>query len=287
MKSIWQDIKLIFQQTGNGLMQIIAVNVAIFVLLSVGKVCLLLADKGAIFNGLLENLALSSVPKEVLTKPWTLISYFFIHIELFHLIFNMLFLYWFGQSLSDYLGQKKIVQLYFLGGLSGAVFYLLLLNSFSYFISKGPMLLNGASAGVYAVVIGAATLRPNYKVHLFIFGEVRIKYIAAFYVIWSFIETIGTNAGGNIAHLGGAFMGLLYALNFQRNKKVYVKKESKVYSFAQIAQKKTNELLDLPDSSDIQEDELNQILDKISRSGYESLSKYEKRRLFKASQKND
>jgi membrane associated rhomboid family serine protease len=287
MKSIWQDIKLIFQQTGNGLMKIIAVNVAIFVLLSVGKVCLLLADKGAVFNGLLENLALSSVPKEVLLKPWTLISYFFIHIELFHLIFNMLFLYWFGQILSDYLGQKKIVHLYFLGGLSGAAFYLLLLNGFSYFISKGPMLLNGASAGVYAIVIGAATLRPNYQVHLFIFGEVRIKYIAAFYVVWSFIETIGTNAGGNIAHLGGAFMGLIYALNFQRKQKVYVKKESKVYSFAQIAQKKTNELLDLPDNRDIQEDELNQILDKISRSGYESLSKYEKRRLFKASQKND
>ncbi|MHA8065140.1 rhomboid family intramembrane serine protease [Aquirufa sp. ROCK2-A2] len=287
MKSIWQDIKLIFQQSDNGLMKIIIVNIAIFIVLNVAKVGLLLADQGGIFNEILQNITLSSQPKLALFKPWTFISYFFVHIELFHLIFNMMFLYWFGQILSDYIGEKKITQVFFLGGLAGAIFYLLLLNSFSYFISRGPTFLNGASAGVYAVVIAAATLRPNYGVFLFIIGEVKIKYIAFFYVIWSFIETIGSNAGGNIAHLGGAAIGLIYALNFQRPKKIVNKKESVVFSYVQNAQKKTAELLDLPDNRDIQEDELNQILDKISKSGYDSLSKYEKRRLFKASQKND
>lgn len=287
MKSIWQDIKLIFQQSDNGLMKIIIVNIAIFIVLNVAKVGLLLADQGGIFNEILQNITLSSHPKLALFKPWTFISYFFVHIELFHLIFNMMFLYWFGQILSDYIGEKKITQVFFLGGLAGAIFYLLLLNSFSYFISRGPTFLNGASAGVYAVVIAAATLRPNYGVFLFIIGEVKIKYIAFFYVIWSFIETIGSNAGGNIAHLGGAAIGLIYALNFQRPKKIVNKKESVVFSYVQNAQKKTAELLDLPDNRDIQEDELNQILDKISKSGYDSLSKYEKRRLFKASQKND
>jgi membrane associated rhomboid family serine protease len=287
MKSIWLDIKLLFQQSGNGLMKIIAINVAIFIGLNVAKVVLLLTNHSGLFNYIVENLTLSSIPKIVLTKPWTLISYFFIHIELFHLIFNMLFLYWFGQILSDYIGQKKLVHVFFLGGLAGAVSYVLFLNSFSYFVSKGPYLLNGASAGVYAIVIAAATLRPTYRVHLFIFGEVQIKYIALFYVIWSFIETIGSNAGGNISHLGGALIGLIYAMNTKRQEKSFTKKESKLYSYAHKAQKKTTEILDLPDNSDIQEDELNQILDKISKSGYESLSKYEKRRLFKASQKND
>jgi membrane associated rhomboid family serine protease len=268
-------------------MKLIIVNVAIFVLLNVAKVIFLIADKSGIFYSIYENLTLSSQPKLVLLKPWTLISYFFIHMELFHLIFNMLFLFWFGQILADYIGHKKIVKLFFLGGLAGAASYLLLLNSFSYFISKGPTLLNGASAGVFAVVIAAATLRPKYEVYLFIFGAVQIKYIAAFYVIWSFIETVGSNAGGNIAHLGGALLGFMFALNFNRTKKILIKKDSKIYSYAQAVHKKTNEILDLNDHSDIQEDELNQILDKISKSGYESLSKYEKRRLFKASQNNN
>ncbi len=287
MKSIWQDIKLVFQQSDNGLMKIIIINVAIFVLLNIAKVIFLIADKSGVFYAIYENLTLSSQPKIVLTKPWTLFSYFFIHMELFHLLFNMLFLFWFGQILTDYIGHKKIVQLFLLGGLAGAASYLLLLNSFSYFISKGPSLLNGASAGVFAIVIAAAALRPKYEVHLFIFGAVQIKYIAAFYVIWSFIETVGSNAGGNIAHLGGALLGFLYAVNFNRTKKILIKKDSKIYSYAHAVHKKTNEILDLNDHSDIQEDELNQILDKISKSGYDSLSKYEKRRLFKASQKND
>ncbi|MFM6949291.1 MAG: rhomboid family intramembrane serine protease [Aquirufa sp.] len=287
MKSIWQDIKLVFQQSDNGLMKIIIINVVIFVLLNVAKVIFLIADKGLIFDFIYENLTLSSQPKLVLSKPWTLLSYFFVHMELFHLLFNMMFLFWFGRILTDYIGHKKIVQLFFLGGLSGAAAYLLLLNSFSYFIAKGPSLLNGASAGVFAVVIAAAYLRPKYEVYLFIFGAVQIKYIATFYVIWSFIETVGSNAGGNIAHLGGAIMGFLFAFNFNRTKKFLIKKDSKVYSYAQVVHKKTNEILDLNDHSDIQEDELNQILDKISKSGYDSLSKYEKRRLFKASQKND
>ena len=287
MKSIWQDIKLVFQQSDNGLMKIIIINVVIFVLLNVAKVIFLIADKGLIFDFIYENLTLSSQPKLVLSKPWTLLSYFFVHMELFHLLFNMMFLFWFGRILTDYIGHKKIVQLFFLGGLAGAAAYLLLLNSFSYFIAKGPSLLNGASAGVFAVVIAAAYLRPKYEVYLFIFGAVQIKYIATFYVIWSFIETVGSNAGGNIAHLGGAIMGFLFAFNFNRTKKFLIKKDSKIYSYAQVVHKKTNEILDLNDHSDIQEDELNQILDKISKSGYDSLSKYEKRRLFKASQKND
>ena len=287
MKSIWQDIKLVFQQSDNGLMKIIIINVAIFVILNVSKVIFLLADKSGIFYFVYENLTLSSQPKLVLSKPWTLLSYFFVHMELFHLLFNMMFLFWFGRILTDYIGHKKIVQLFFLGGLAGAVAYLLLLNSFSYFIAKGPSLLNGASAGVFAVVIAAAALRPKYEVYLFILGAVQIKYIAAFYVIWSFIETVGSNAGGNIAHLGGAMMGFMFAFNFNRTKKILLQKDSKIYSYAQAVHKKTNEILDINDHSDIQEDELNQILDKISKSGYDSLSKYEKRRLFKASQKND
>lgn len=288
MQSIWQDIRLIFSRPKQGLMRIIVANIAVFLVLMTIKVVLLLANQGPMFESLLEHVTLSSQPNIVLTEPWTVLSYFFVHVEVFHLLFNMLFLYWFGTIIQDFIGTQRIVQLYFWGGIAGAIAYLLMVNNFAYFIQKGPTFLNGASAGVFAIVVSAATIKPSYRVHLFLFGDVQIKYISAFYVIWSFIETTGSNAGGNIAHLGGAFMGFMYGyfINKPAKKHVFIREE-KVFSVVHVAQKKVQELTTDPEKEDVVEEELNQILDKISTSGYESLSKYEKRRLFKASQKND
>lgn len=288
MKSIWFDIKMIFNSPNQGLKKLIAFNIFIFLVLMVGKVGLILAGQEQIFSALLEHLTLSSTPIIVLKEPWTVFTYFFIHIELFHLLFNMMFLFWFGIIIQDFIGSERIVKLFIWGGISGAVAYLLLVNSFSYFISKGPTYLNGASAGVFAIVVAAATIKPTYRIHLFFIGDVQIKYVAAFYLIWSFIETTGTNAGGNIAHLGGALMGFIYGFYFQlpQKKNVFVKEE-KVFSFVKVAQKRVSESMNELDNEEVVEEELNQILDKISKSGYDSLSKYEKKRLFKASQKNE
>jgi hypothetical protein len=125
------------------------------------------------------------------------------------LVVQYAFLYRFGTIIQDFIGTQRIVKLYFWGGIAGAIAYLLMVNNFAYFIQKGPTFLNGASAGVFAIVVAAATIKPSYRVHLFLFGDVQIKYISAFYVIWSFIETTESNAGGNIAHLGGALMGFI------------------------------------------------------------------------------
>ncbi|RXK48143.1 rhomboid family protein [Aquirufa rosea] len=287
MKSIWQDIKLIIQNPENGLWRLILTNIFIFVLISLSHVILLIAGKESWYDRLLEQIALSSQPKIALYKPWTFISYFFAHFEIFHLVFNMLFLYWFGSIIQSFVGQKRLIQLYFLGGLAGAIAFILLLNSFSYFVMKGPIYLNGASASVFAIVVGAATIQPNYKVHLLILGEVSIKYVAAFYIIWSMIETTGTNAGGNIAHLGGALLGFLYAYSYQKKQLSKPAPEEKIYSYSISVQKKFQDFIEQNEAEDIEEDELNAILDKISTSGYESLTKHEKKRLFKASQKND
>jgi membrane associated rhomboid family serine protease len=288
MKSIWFDIKMIFSSPNQGLKKLIVFNIFIFLVLMVGKVTLILAGHEQTFSSFLEHVTLSSKPSIVLDEPWTIFSYFFIHIELFHLLFNMMFLFWFGIILQDFIGPERIVKLFIWGGISGAIAYLLFVNSFSYFISKGPTYLNGASAGVFAIVVAAATIKPTYRIHLFFIGDVQIKYVAAFYIVWSFIETIGTNAGGNIAHLGGAFTGFMYGFYFQFPQKnnVFVKEE-KVFSFVKVTQKKVFESPNDSDNQEVVEEELNQILDKISKSGYDSLSKYEKRRLFKASQKND
>ena len=288
MKSIWFDIKMIFTSPNQGLKKLIAFNIFIFLGLMIAKVALILAGHEEIFAATLEHITLSSTPINVLNEPWTVFTYFFVHIEIFHLLFNMMFLFWFGFIIQDFIGSERIVKLFIWGGIAGAVAYLLLVNSFSYFISKGPTYLNGASAGVFAIVIAAATIKPSFRIHLFFIGDVQIKYIAAFYLIWSFIETTGTNAGGNIAHLGGALMGFAYGFYFKnpQKKSVFVQEE-KVFSFIKVAQKRMYESPQEQDSQEVVEEELNQILDKISKSGYDSLSKYEKRRLFKASRKNE
>jgi membrane associated rhomboid family serine protease len=284
MRSILTDIKNIIQQPGNGLMKIIVANGAIFIALMIARVGLLIAGESGLFDVFFAQVSLPSSLDLIIQRPWSLITYFFLHIEIFHLIFNMMFLYWFGTIIQDFIGNKRLVQLFFYGGLAGAAAFILAMNTVSFFIAKGPNFLNGASAGVFAVVVAAATIRPNYQVHLLLLGQVRIKYIAAFYVLWSFIETTGSNAGGNIAHLGGAILGFIFAKNFLAASKPQAIFEIKIKEFAQVV---NQQFQARKEPETVPEDELNAILDKISQSGYDSLSDYEQKRLFKASQKND
>ena len=284
MRSILTDIKNIIQQPGQGLLKIIIANGAIFVALMVARVSLLIAGRSELFDVFFTHVSLPSALELLIQRPWSLITYFFLHIEVFHLVFNMLFLYWFGIIIQDFIGNKRLVQLYFYGGLAGATAFLIVMNTVSFFMAKGPTFLNGASAGVFAVVVAAATIRPNYQVHLLLLGQVKIKYISAFYVLWSFIETTGANAGGNIAHLGGAILGFMFAKNFLAASRPQAIFEIKIKEFAQVVNQKIHPRKE-PET--VPEEELNAILDKISQSGYDSLSDYEQKRLFKASQKND
>jgi membrane associated rhomboid family serine protease len=284
MRSILTDIKNIIQQPGNGLMKIIVANGGIFVALMIARVGLLIAGESGLFDAFFAQVSLPSSLDLIIQRPWSLITYFFLHIEIFHLIFNMMFLYWFGTIIQDFIGNRRLVQLFFYGGLAGAAAFILAMNTVSFFIAKGPNFLNGASAGVFAVVVAAATIRPNYQVHLLLLGQVRIKYIAAFYVLWSFIETTGSNAGGNIAHLGGAILGFIFAKNFLAASRPQAIFEIKIKEFAQVV---NQQFQTKKEPETVPEEELNSILDKISQSGYDSLSDYEQKRLFKASQKND
>lgn len=288
MLGVWQDIRSILSHPQKGVMKLIIANVFVFLLLIFVKLFFILNKQTAWFDDLLTWVTLSNQYKQVYQHIWTLFTYSFVHTEIFHLLFNMVFLFWFGNILTDFIGEKKLVQWYLLGGVAGGIAYLLVSNSLSYFIMKGPGLLNGASASIYAIVVAAATIRPNYRVSLLFFGSVAIKYISLFYVFWSIIETTGGNGGGNIAHLGGALMGYLFGQNFKRNWVIYEQEKPKVYSYVGSLKKEFAQRTETKmDDSDVDEDELNEILDKISKSGYESLSKFEKRRLFKASQKNN
>lgn len=284
MHGFWIDFKQLLQQPGEGLLKIIVLNCLLFLALMLVRVVVIISDKAYVYDLLLEQLTLSADFRANLLHPWRFISYFFVHVEIFHLAFNMMFLYWFGKIFQEIVGNKKSVQTFFYGGIMGAIAFLIAYNFIPFFERQHGNFLLGASGGVFAIVLAAATLRPNYEVHLFLIGPIRIKYIAGFYLIWSLLETAGTNAGGQIAHLGGALAGFLmgyfheHPIRWDR-----LRKKESPFIHSNFTQEKIPRI----QAENIEEDELNQILDKIAKSGYDSLSKTEKRRLFKASQKNE
>jgi membrane associated rhomboid family serine protease len=302
MNSIIDDFKNAFRKPNNGLIQIILINVIIFLVLVLLKVVLRISDQSGIYEWIYYKLFLPAPVMDFLARPWTLFTYMFIHSDsdVFHILFNMLFLYWFGKLVDEYLGNRRLINLYILGGLAGGILYLIVHNTIPYFILRQPEIgMVGASAAVYAVVVGAATLMPNYTFFLFLIGPVKIKYIAAFYVVMSFAQTIGNNSGGNVAHLGGALMGFIFITQLKKGTDLGKPLTSLAESIKNLFRRKpairvthhnkNNRSSAGPASPTFtvpNQDEIDAILDKISRSGYESLTKEEKQKLFRASQKN-
>lgn len=213
-------------------------------------------------------------------KFWTILTYMFTQSGFFHLLFNMLWLYWLGLIFLDFLNNRQFVFTYLAGGIIGALLYLLAFNLipvFSGTVERSILL--GSSASVMAVVFATATLVPNFTIRLLFFGGVKLKYLALAYFILNLVS-LSSEPGGSIAHIGGALLGFTYIqqLNrgndfsniFKRKRTLRVVKTKKS-SPAQSA---------LPD-----QEVIDKILDKISQSGYDSLTKAEKEQLFRASKK--
>ena len=286
---IIEDFKNSWNKKDNGLVKIILINVIFFVSMSILQVIFTLSGLTSLFVILLNKLMLPAELKTFIFQPWSLISYFFLHMNFMHILWNMLFLYWFGKIIHDNIGNNAIISLYVLGGIIGGLFYMALYNIIPYYsemVSQSLML--GASAGVFSVVVGSATLLPNYTFYLLFLGPVRIKYIALFYVLLSFLDVSGNNAGGEIAHLGGAFIGFLYIKQLQNG----INMGEGIINFINYfssEKRKTKRQADNVTSKNnrdnISQDEIDKILDKISDSGYSSLSKKEKEKLFNASKK--
>lgn len=296
---MFDDFKSAFQRHNNAHAQLIIINVVIFLVIGFISVVGIIASASALPDFIYQQFTIPPTIAEFLTRPWTLITYMFAHsrYDIFHILFNMLALYWFGKLFVEYLGSDKLVAVYILGGLVGGLLYLLLFNTVPFFVERsGFSGMVGASAAVFAIMVATATLLPDYTFHLLFFGPVRIKYIALFYVVLSFLGTTQENAGGNIAHLGGALMGFVYIKQLQagvnwggwititldwfkdlfkpkRNVKVTYRKEEKRSGSKPSGPSKASQA------------EIDAILDKISDRGYESLTKEEKEKLFNASKK--
>ncbi len=298
MNSISNEIKYAFKKSDNGLVQLIVINLGIFIIANLVIVPAHIFDFPLAIEVINSSLYLPANLENFIQKPWTLFTTFFAHLDIFHILMNMLFLYYFGSLISEYLGSKRLIAIYFWGGLSGSILYLLVYNTIPFFMLRSPLLgLIGASGSVYAIVVAAAVLLPNYSYYLIFLGPVKIKYIASFYIFISFIGTIGQNAGGNIAHLGGALLGAIFIIQLKKGNdwglpiyfvlsffdKIFKPKPKMKISYVNTKKEKQSASIAVKNSIPSQ-NEIDEILDKISKSGYESLSKEEKNKLFKASQ---
>jgi membrane associated rhomboid family serine protease len=218
-------------------------------------------------------LAMPTNEWELLFKPWSLITYMFLHVDFFHLLFNLMLLYFIGVLFQSILGEKRLLYLYVMSGLVGALFLLITKWVFPYFMGSYLM---GASAAVMGIIAALAIYTPEYTVHLFFLIQMPFKYFALITFIISTLLDFSFNTGGKITHIGGALFGLLYAY--------YLKKGIDLKSLSFIRMKTDKEESIRKRFRD-DDEYLDYLLDKISTRGYNSLSKKEKEDLFKISQK--
>jgi len=299
MSSIWNDIKSRFKN-GSSYTRLLYINIGVFLILQFLKVPDFFMngikdlEKTQIYLFSENYLFLPSDINQLLMKPWTLLSYMFIHFDFFHILFNLIVLHFGSKLFLQYFTGKQLVSTCILGGIFGGLIYVLSFNIFPVFLSDlyvgAPAY--GASAAVLAIFIAISTYKPKYKVNLMFIGNVSIIYIAIFLVILDYISIPYGNSGGHIAHLGGAFFGYLYItllkkgydisvnfyniigfFNFTKNRNTRTRKKRS---------SKYNDDLFRSKRSDKQK-KINTILEKISKSGYDSLSKEEKELLFKES----
>jgi membrane associated rhomboid family serine protease len=291
LRSIADDIKSSFDY-GNMIVKLIIINIAVFVITA------LLNAFFPMFYGnhILPYLAIPGDLLTLLYRPWTIITHMFLHGGLWHLISNMLILYWFGNIAGDLLGDRKILPVYIIGGLVGALFYVL---SYQFLPNIGPYAL-GASAAVLAIVFTAVATAPDYVVSLILIGDVRIKFIG---LVILFLDIIGTqsnvNSGGHIAHLGGTLFGFLFVyllrngtdlslyfnnfidfITFKKKETPRRKTTLKVAHRAENLQQKPVRTQQTKTDISVRVDE---ILDKIKQKGYDSLTDEEKEVLYHAS----
>jgi membrane associated rhomboid family serine protease len=294
---IIEDIKAHIKN-GDPVTRLIVINVSVFLLISVFRIFAGLGFLSSFTKVFLDNLSFHVSLQGILFKPWTIITYMFTHIELFHIFWNMITLFWFGKILSDYTSVKKIIPLYLMGGIVGALFPVVLfmvVPAFNNYLGA-PMV--GASAGVTSIIIAAAVLVPNVKLNLMFIGQVKLIYVALFVVFLDLLNVAShNNLGGSIAHLGGALMGYIFMIQYKKGNdlskgiNVFLEWLGNLFKPSTSKSKlRTVHRRAVPDeeynsNKVATQEQIDAILDKISKSGYESLSSKEKEFLFKASKK--
>jgi len=285
--SIIGDIKYQFRY-GNMVVKLIFVNIAVFAFFGLLLLVSFLTQSSTFYNFLLNELQVTASLHSLLYQPWSVFTYMFLHVAVFHILFNMLWLYWFGEIFVLYLGDKKVLPLYIIGGLGGALLYIVSYNLFPVFkpvVEHSYML--GASASIYAIVFAAATLNPDHEIGLILIGNVKIKYVAIVSLLLSVFTIPHDNPGGGIAHLGGALTGYFYIVALRSGFDPFggIIKLFKRKPAVKVGYKNTDGKVAPLARSKGEQEKVDEILDKIARSGYDSLSKEERDFLFNYSKK--
>jgi membrane associated rhomboid family serine protease len=221
----------------------------------------------------------------MLVRPWTMITSIFLHVDFFHVFFNMIMLWFSGRIFLYFFSSKKIYTVYLWGGIIGNMLFILLYHLFPAFeFIKNSSVAIGASGGVLAVLIAVATKSPNYLLRLFIIGDIPLKWLALFFVIIDIISIPFGNSGGHFAHLGGALFGFLYVYTpkWKQSLRIPTIKKTKHHQYAR---PKTDEQYNAERTA--YRKKVDDILDKVAKSGYENLTKEEKDFLFQTSNKKN
>lgn len=288
--SVLEEVKFSVFKSGNPLYQFIAINVGLFLFLNLLYVIEFLFGKAGLVSDFLQDqLVMPANFSLLIFKPWTIFTYMFTQRDLFHLLINVLWLFWLGKIFLDFLNKRQFIFSYIMGGLVGGVTFLLLYNFIPVFSTQAQFsFLLGSSASVSAIVIGVATLLPNYTIQLLFLGNVRLKYLAIAFIVLNLIGLAGSNSGGSLAHLGGALFGFIYITQLQKGKdwsKVFARRKKKSPALKVVYHDQPKQTARTSRSIPNQE-YIDTILDKISQSGYDKLTKEEKEALFKASKQD-
>ncbi len=283
-------------RTGNVMTKLIFINVGVFILLKIISVIFTLFNIYAV--DLITFLGVPSHIPLLLYRIWTPITYMFVHEGFLHLLFNMLWLYWFGQIFMQYFTGRTLGSLYVLGGLAGALLYVVAFNTIPYYMQMDRGWMIGASAAVMAIVMGAAFYRPDVQLNMLFLGPVKIMYIALFAFVLDFLSLgDATNPGGHVAHIGGALLGYIFAVRYKKGQDITRWMSPVIDWFVDLFKPRTHNPKmkvkhtrqetdwDYNKRKHSEQEEIDAILDKLKQSGYSSLSSEEKRKLFDASKK--
>ncbi|MAW65134.1 MAG: rhomboid family intramembrane serine protease [Flavobacteriales bacterium] len=300
MNEIWKDITNRFKR-GDILIRLIYVNAGVFIISVLFSIAwgLVTGNNYESASGIFAwwfALPTNNLESFVF-KPYTLITSIFLHIEFFHLFWNMILLYFLGRIFLNYFNQKQLFGLYVLGGLIGGLVLLVITNISPYF--KSPNIAFGASAGVMAIVIAIVSYTPKTSVTLFGIFPIKILWIGLFFVFSDVFYFYDSNTGGHLAHLAGAAVGYWFSSAFKQGKDITQKINKYILKIQHILSRKTKMKVvynqdkvrkmsdaDYNSSEKVSQAEIDTILDKISASGYSSLTKKEKDILFQYSNKN-
>ncbi|GHT28348.1 rhomboid family intramembrane serine protease [Bacteroidia bacterium] len=277
---------------GDILTKLICINVGVFLVIHLLEVCLIL------FNldfSLLPWLELPSSPVALMYKPWTIITYMFTHYGFWHILFNVLVLYWFGKIFLEFFTPRQLGGLYILGGIAGGFLFMVAYNVFPYFRAlTADSVLIGASASVMAIVFAVSFYQKDYEIGLLFIGRIKLIYLALGVFVLDLLAITSTNAGGHIAHIGGALLGLWFASRIRMGKDLTAPLNRVIDKIANLGKRKPKMRVtykraetkyDFNARKNAENAEIDAILDKLKQSGYTSLSGDEKKKLFDASKK--